>query len=182
MTVRVPRPRPEEIAMARAVFALLETDAAAAGGLDPALPRPVLPGRLRAWLVDPAREDPALEAALAADPGLRAVLRRLAAALAGTELPALAAAARGPVERREGPGCRIRLEPSRAEPSQTYVIVTFDDPARRPRWLAVFTPDDRCARAALPEVRNGIAQFLVEEGADLLAALRDRDSVILVDA
>tara|TARA_B100000676_G_C18087433_1_gene856272 strand:- start:1624 stop:1776 length:153 start_codon:yes stop_codon:yes gene_type:complete len=47
---------------------------------------------------------------------------------------------------------------------------------------AVFSKDDQCRRLALPEPRDGLIQLLMESGSDFLAALRDPDNEIFIDA
>ena len=137
--------------------------------------------RLYLYATDAWSGDAELEAALSSNPLLRADLRRLTAKVANYRIPELAAAASGLVTQRVAPGCRIRFEPSRAEPAQTYVIISLDDLGRHPRWLAVFADDDRCRRLALPEPRDGLIQLLVESNSDILAALRNPKSEIFID-
>ena len=137
--------------------------------------------RLYTYLTETDAEDRQLESSLDSDSALRADLRRLTEKVAAFHVPKLAAAATGQVTRREAPGCRIRLEPSRAEPTQTYVIISLDDPGRYPRWLAVFSGDDRCRRIALPEPQDGLVQLILDHDSELLAALYNPDSDIFID-
>ncbi len=122
---------------------------------------------------DPAR-DPELERALARDPGLRGDFRRLLEHIARYRVPRLAAAVGGEIARRDGDGCRIRLEASLAEPDQTYVIIELaDDDARAPGRLFIVDAEDRCSAFPLPPSRGGVIQLLEDGGSDLVQGLRD---------
>ncbi len=182
MSEEIELPGDDTLAFAERVFDALAAEAALGGSADGTAPAGrITPRRLYAWLADAHGKDPDLEAALRRSAALRAELRRLAGKIAGYRIPELAAAAAGGVARRAAPGCRVRFEPSRAEPAQTYVVVSLDDPGRHPRWLAVFAGDDSCRRIALPEPRAGVIQILVETDSDVLAALRDPGSEIFID-
>ncbi len=122
---------------------------------------------------DPNR-DPELERALARDSGLRADFRRLLGRIARHHVPRLAAAAGGEVTRRDGDGCRIRLETSLAEPDQTYVIIELaagDAPA--PTRLFIIDAEDHCNAYRLPPSRDGVIQLLEDGGSALVQGLRD---------
>ena len=122
---------------------------------------------------DPAR-DPELEQALARDPGLRADFRRLLERSARHRIPRLAAAAGSEITRRDGDGCRIRLEASLAEPDQTYVIIELaDEDAPAPGRLFIVDAEDRCSAFPLPPSRGGVIQLLEDGGSDLVQGLRD---------
>ena len=138
--------------------------------------------RLFDYVTDAGLDASDLEAALEESAALRRDLRRLTAKIAGYHIPELAAAASGPVTRRVTQGCQVSFEASRAEPSQTYVVISLSELGSHPRWLAVFSKDNQCRRLALPEPRDGLIQLLMESGSDLLAALRDPDNEIFIDA
>ncbi len=74
-------------------------------------------------------EDPELAEALESDPALRADLRRLVEKTAILRLPRVAAASAGTIMSRDGDGCCIRFQRSRAEPRQSYVIIELDGEA-----------------------------------------------------
>lgn len=182
MNERFEAPGDDALAVAERVFDALVAEASLGGPVAGAAPGGrVTPRRLYLYLTGARAEDPGLEAALRESPALRAELRRLTEKIAGYRIPELAAAAAGTVARRDAPGCRIRFEKSRAEPAQTYVVISLDEPGRHPRWLAVFVGDDTCRRIALPEPRAGTIQVLVENESDVLAALRDPGSEIFID-
>ena len=108
----------------------------------------------------------------ARDPGERApgILERTAL----HRLPRVAAASPGTITSRDGAGCRIRLQESRAEPDQTYVIIEVADAAGlSPAHMFIVDAGGQCRKFALPEARNGVIQFLVERQSDLLAGLLD---------
>jgi len=144
---------------------------------EAAASRPIPVSRLYDYATDAQRDDDAeVEEALARDPRLAADLRRLLEKTALRHVPRAVAASTGPVRERHGEGCRVRLQPSRAEPGQTYVIIEIappSDPAESPRALFVCDAGNRCRRYTLPEARDGVVQLLAEAQSDLVRALED---------
>ena len=130
--------------------------------------------RLYAYAVEPDVLDPELDDALQADETLREDFQRLLDRTAMIRVPRVAAASPGTIMSRDGDGCRIRFQASRAEPNQTYVIIELTDKeAKAPAHLFVVDTENRCRKFPLPAARNGIIQFLVEQESDLLVGLLD---------
>jgi len=126
-----------------------------------------------------ADADGQIDQALHANPRLRADLRALLAKVALNTLPEVAAASSGDLESRETDQCRIRIEPSRAEADQVYVIIELVDPsATMPRVLFTCTTDDRSDRIDLPEGRDGVIQVLLDRSAPVLTSLRDHKAEV----
>ena len=126
-----------------------------------------------------AGADPELERLLAENQGLRRDFRRLLSKTAVVHMPRVAAASSGEISQRSGANCRIRFEPSRAEPDQVYVIIEFtgaEDFALAS--LFVCDGDNRCDKFSLPAARDGIVQLLLERESELLAKLRDINTEI----
>jgi len=131
-------------------------------------------GRLYAYAVEPDVLDPELDGALQADETLREDFQRLLERTAMIRVPRVAAASPGTIMSRVGDGCQIRFQASRAEPNQTYVIIDLTDKeARAPTNMFVVNSRSECMKFSLPPARNGIIQFLVEQGSDLLVGLLD---------
>lgn len=139
-------------------------------------------GRLYAYATGSAdTEDPELERALEGDSELRADLHRLLEKTAVGYLPRVAAASSGPIEVREGRGCRIRFEVSRAEPSQTFVMIELTDRETPvPGHLFVCDAENRCLKCPLPPARDGEIQILLEQGSALLDRLLDIDTEVFL--
>ena len=82
---------------------------------------------------------------------------------------------------RDGAGCRIRFQRSRAEPGQTYVIIELDEgQGARRTTLFVCDAEDRCLKYRLPEAREGVVQMLLDEDSELLRALLDIKTEIFI--
>jgi hypothetical protein len=174
MTTRYDMPTGDKRALAAGLFvASRQVDALAGTRGDRARTRPSL-DRLYAYAVEPGREDAELERALMTDPGLGAAFQRILDRTAWHRLPRVAAASPGAITSRDGAGCRIRFQDSRAEPDQTYVIIEVAE-AGAPAPSHMFVVDDggQCRKFALPEARGGVIQFLVERDSALLAGLLD---------
>lgn len=121
-----------------------------------------------------APPDPAVETFLAANPAARTAWRRMIEASARFALPEAMAASSGEPSPRQGEGCRIRFERSRAEPGLFYVIVEVtDEAAEPPKALIVCDLDDRCRQFPLPDMRGGVAQLIADENSDLMRLLGD---------
>jgi len=142
----------------------------AAAGAAPALGF----ARLYDYATGGADGDGQIAAALDANPRLNADLRLLLSKVAFNHLPEVAAASSGELETREADQCRIRIEPSRAEPDQVYLIIELTDPAAATPWvLFACGADGRSDRIELPEGRDGVIQVLLDRAAPILVQLRD---------
>ena len=176
-------PPGDRVAVAeRAFTAIGEREALLGSDQDDERPPAIAFSRLFGYAdnPDPAR-DPELEESLARDPALRADFRRLLERIARLHVPRLAAAAGGEVTRRDGDGCRIRLESSLAEPDQTYVIIELTDPdAPTPTRLFVVDAEDQCSAFALPPSRGGVIQMLEDGESALVRGLRDVETEVFL--
>ena len=95
--------------------------------------------------------------------------------------PRSAAAGTKALENRQGQGFAIRLRPSRAEPSQVYVMIELLDPgAEAPKALFIARHPKGLLKQALPEARGGMVQLLAEVESDLIRALRDPGSEVFL--
>ena len=130
---------------------------------------------LYAYATDPdGAVDDELELALGRDPGLAADFGRILEKTVVWRLPRVAAASSGPIMSREGEGCRIRFQTSRAEPDQTYIIIELtEDGAKGPTALFIVDPELGCRRFALPAARDRVIQLLVDRDSELLQGLLD---------
>jgi hypothetical protein len=112
--------------------------------------------------------------ALETDARLRDDLLRLLTKTASYRCPRSAAAGTKVLESRHGQGFAIRLRPSRAEPSQVYVVIELlDRAAEVPKTLFIAQHRDGLIKHALPEARGGTVQLLAETESDLIRALRN---------
>ncbi|MBT3307036.1 MAG: hypothetical protein HN377_11210 [Alphaproteobacteria bacterium] len=95
--------------------------------------------------------------------------------------PLVAAASSGAVDERDGEGFKIRLRQSRAERSQTYVMIELDETnMARPSTLFVRSAENDYGKYPLPEAQGGVIQLLVESGSDLVKALRDVHTEVFI--
>ncbi len=175
-------PAKEQLETSERLFDALSSLEALTRAADPPQPRPIVFSRLYDYATQGGRAtDRELERAIAGDPRLCADFRRLLEKTAASRLPRSAAASTGILERREGEGCRIRFEKSRAEPTQTFVMIELaDTEAPPPSVLFVCDVDNRCVKFPLPPARDGVIQILLEQGSDLLERLLDiRNEVFL---
>jgi len=137
----------------------------------------IAPSRLFAHATGATTDDPDVQAVLLRSPATRAAYRRMLESSTRFTLPEAMAASSGGPAAREGEGCRIRFERSRAEPNLFFVIVELtDEAAEPPQALIVCDADDRCRQFPLPGMRDGIAQMIADENSDLMRFLGDPKS------
>ena len=123
--------------------------------------------------------DEELERALEQDDRLRGDLDRLLDRTAVYLFPRLAAASSGKVDHRGGEGFLIRLEQSRAEKTQTYVIIELaPDLPEAPKVLFLRSAPDSYIKYPLPAAHDGVIQVLAEEDSNLVRALRKVDTEV----
>ena len=175
MSTRYETPKGDIRALAAGLFvATRQVEALQGTRDDPARGRPIGLDRLYAYAVDPGREDAELVNELRTNPDLGEAFQRILGRTALHRLPRVAAASPGEITSRDGTGCRIRFQESRAEPDQTYVIIEISDTdAPPPSHMFVVDEGGQCSKFALPAARGGVIQFLVERDSALLAGLLD---------
>ena len=135
-----------------------------------------------AFATNPARNmDNRMREALLRNPRLRRDLDKMIANAPVYHFRRVAAASSGGVESREGDGFKIRLKQSRAEATQTYVILELAEGApKAPTMLFVKGADETYVKHALSEPQGGIIQLLVESDSDLVKALRDVHTEVFI--
>lgn len=104
---------------------------------------------------------------------------RMIAEGARAALPFARAASSGAAARR-GDGCQIRIEQSRAEPDQYFVLVELAKglAGNEPASLVVCDGDDHCRRFPLPAARDGVAQIIADGDSDLMKLISDPASKV----
>lgn len=133
--------------------------------------------RLSAGMLYAAARDG--ENAYSDHPGARRFYRHVVADTARFALPLARAASSGLAPARHGEGCNIRIERSRAEPDQYFVLVELAKDSRAsPTSLIVCDGDDRCSRFPLPVARDGISQIVAESDSDLMRLISDPASKV----
>jgi hypothetical protein len=120
--------------------------------------------------------DPEIEILLRKNRAARSLYRQAVADTARFTLPEARAASSGNPPARLGEGCHIRVERSRAEPDQFFVVVQLPKETSertRPTSLVVCDSEDYCQSFPLPAVRDGIAQIIADTGSDLMRLISD---------
>ena len=174
MTVTLPQLDPHTEAYAAAIFEALDRARALAEPVAAPGLTAIAPTRLYAFaLAADATADPALAARLERDEAVGRAFAALLARLAYVRFPALAAAASGALRVRTAGPHRIRFEPSRAEPTQTYVVIELAPGTEAPQSLFVCADGWRTLKAALPPAPRQAIQLLFENDDPVLVALLD---------
>ena len=183
MTEAIPWPDKDREPLAARLFEVLESERELRRDADTDTEGgPIAFSRLYAYATGARAEDAEVEAALARNSGLRRDFQRLLERAAPYYLPQVAAASTGPVSLREGAGCCIRLQPSKAEAGQVYVIVELTDKAAQPQTMFVVDSGGegggQTLRLPLPAARDGVIQILVAEGSELVRGLSNLTSEV----
>ncbi|MBL6928907.1 MAG: hypothetical protein ISR44_07015 [Rhodospirillales bacterium] len=125
--------------------------------------------------------DDALRGALNDNERLRRDMDQILEKTALYHFPLVAAASSGAVEERDGEGFKIKLRQSRAESSQTYVMIELDETnTSQPSTLFVRGSEHFYGKYPLPEAQGGVIQLLVESSSDLVKALRDVHTEVFI--
>lgn len=149
---------------------------------DAARPKAVSFSELYALAMDREGEiGEEMRKAIAADARLSKDLHRLLSKAALYRLPRLAAASSGAIAERKGEGFQITLHPSRAEPSQVYVLIELEKTAREtPETLFICEGGGCYFKLALPAAQGRRIQVLAEVESDLVRALQNADSEVFL--
>ncbi len=81
---------------------------------------------------------------------------------------------------RDGQGCKIRFQPSQAEPSQVYVLIELDDSSMSAPTTLFVDGDETALRVSLPDARDGVIQLLEERYGDTVMALANPDNRVVL--
>lgn len=93
---------------------------------------------------------------------------------AAYHLPPPMAASSTEIAVRDGSGCRLRFETSRAEPDQVYIIIELTNrSADIPLDMIVCDSDNNCQSIPLPTARDGIIQLISQRNSPLMDLLSD---------
>jgi len=137
--------------------------------------------QLYAYAHDPAYAPSSnLLLALSHDLRLRRDFNRLISKQALAAFPRAAAASTGDIQQREEDGFRLTLKPSRADPAQVYLIIESIDRDESPHLMFVQTEEEPVYRLVLEEFQDGEAQILLNEQEDIVKALRNFKSDVIL--
>lgn len=126
-------------------------------------------------------EDEAISEALVDDLTLRRTYRTLLRNRASYHIEQAIAASSDLFPDRFCDGCKVRLQGSRADENQYYLIIELADKSRPgPHKLTAFGRDETCAVLDLPDQRNGIVQTIIEADSPLGELLKDPKTEVLL--
>ena len=117
-------------------------------------------------------KDEDITAALSQNLSLRRAYKTLLKQAAYFQIPQAIAASSQDYPDRHCDGCTLRLQASRAESSQLYLIIEVTDTRRdMPNVLTAFIDDEACIRLELPVARNGVIQTIIDVKSDMATLL-----------
>jgi hypothetical protein len=125
--------------------------------------------------------DEKIENTLKKAPGLRTAYRRILAGFSNYTFQRAIAASEGELPSRKTVGAEINFSNSSAHKDRVYIIINLTPDAElTPSTLIVFDTDDRSIRIDLPRSQDGIIQLSVSRTSDIITALKNPDTSILL--
>lgn len=125
--------------------------------------------------------DKNIEDTLQTAPGLRTAYRRILAGFSNYTFQRAIAASEGELPSRKTVGAEINFSNSSAHKDRVYIIINLTpDAGPAPSTLIVFDTDDRSIRIDLPRVQDGFIQLSVSRESDIITALKNPDTSILL--
>ncbi|WP_135075468.1 hypothetical protein [Terasakiella sp. SH-1] len=125
--------------------------------------------------------DDEVAAQLKVNLGLRRAYRNLLKSQAFFHVPEALAASTDEYPERHCDGCVVRLQVSRAQENQLYLIIELSDQRRNiPFTLSVFGSDESCEMLDLPDARNGVIQTIINRQSGLARLLADPKTEIFL--
>ena len=127
-------------------------------------------------------QDAELLAALHQDRKLSSDYNAMLKKLSWSWMPQVAAAStEEKLGLRETDHCAIRIEASRAEPDQVYVIIELkDQTVTPPATLICSGPEGQLNSMELPAPQGGVIQLLLQADDDVLVALQDHATEVFL--
>ena len=119
-----------------------------------------------------------IKAALIRFPSMRKVLKGFLIQVSSYYLPEAIAASTEEIPERGIEGCRLRLEISRAETNQYYLIIELGENGEIPSSLVLCDLNDRFEQIQLPPPRRGTIQVTVTIESGIPDMLRDPKTAI----
>ncbi|MDV7338353.1 hypothetical protein RYZ26_02010 [Terasakiella sp. A23] len=140
--------------------------------MNESAPGAIAASRVFAYVM--GREDADVKQVLQSNLSIRRIYRTLLKQNAYFHIPQALAASSEDYPERHGDGCIIRLQASRAQEDQLYLIIELADQRRdMPHTLSVFGAGDEMETLDLPAARNGVIQTIIDKNANLANLLAD---------
>ena len=154
-----------------AVDALLKPPSRGDGG-------PVMASELLAYACGEAAEAGRVKAALIRFPSMRGVLKDMVVRMSDYQMPEAIAASTKEFPERRTEGCRVRMEASRAEADQYYLIIELVESGEIPSVLTLCDAENEFEQITLPSPRRGVIQVIVTNESGIPDMLRDPKTAI----
>ncbi|NVK19547.1 MAG: hypothetical protein HWE30_12685 [Methylocystaceae bacterium] len=112
---------------------------------------------------------------------VRRIYRELLAKTSAFYIPEALAASTEEYPERHGEGCLVRLQDSRAQADQVYLIIEVKDQRRDlPKSLTLFGVEDKMVSLDLPAGRNGVVQTIIDRSSLAAVLLADPKTEIFL--
>jgi hypothetical protein len=122
-----------------------------------------------------------LQQAIRRDKKLQQAFYHLLEKCANYYLPNVAAASSGEITERETGNFRLRLLPSKVEPTQLYLIIELlADNITPPQSLFLYDESGDCQKHILPPPQDDKIQLLIQSDSELAMAIRKHNSEIFL--
>jgi hypothetical protein len=179
MSIRINLPENQDLAAVQARFAEEDQVRKTLVDLQDARPK-IAFNRLYRFATGATSHDAELQTELRQNADLARDFNTLLQKVSWSYLPQVAAASTDEkLGLRETDLCAIRIEPSRAEPDQVYVIIELKDrTAISPKSLITTSADGSVETLELPEDHEGVIQLLLQADDVILLALQSHGTEV----
>ena len=171
-------PEKGELAMVQQAFAELEVVDVLIHAPQQGESNRVTASDLFAYACGDAAQTVRIKSALIRFPSMRGVLKDMVARTSVYHIPEAIAASTEEFPMRRAEGCRVRMEASRAEADQHYLIIELDEGRDVPSLLTLCDSKDRFEQVNLPAPRRGTIQVTVTAETGIPEMLRDPKTTI----
>ena len=125
--------------------------------------------------------DQKIETALKNSPGLRTAYKRMITGVSNYTFQRAIAASEGDLPTRKTVGAEITFSRSHAHQDRVYIIIKLTSVIDSvPEALMVFDTEDNSVRIDLPAPQGGIIQTLVAKNSDIITALKNPDTNVIL--
>jgi len=145
---------------------------------DDAAPR-IAASDLYAYAKGDSDKSQVISEAMLKSPSMRCAYQSMVETTAVYLMPEAVAASSEEFPLRQAGGCQIRVEKSRAEDTQFYILITLPtERVKTPELMTIIEPNQASERLELPAPRRGLIQVSIDEGSGIPNMLRNPKTAI----
>lgn len=173
-------PEGKELEMVQQAFAEIEAVETLVHPTLPTSPGKISAGDLFAYASGDGARAAQVKVALLKYPAMGAALKSMLGSAALYHIPEAIAASTDEFPERRAGGCIMRVEASRAEPDQHYLIIEIMSGHETPSMLTLCSSDNQVEILDLPAPRRGVVQLPITADSGIPDLLRDPKTAVFL--